>query len=82
VQPALAAALGLDLAASGLVAAALSIGLGVGGVAGGPLTDRYARRPLFCGAAALAALAGLGLALVPSFGGVLAASADRTRAGI
>ena len=75
VQPELAAALGLDLAASGLVAAALSLGLGVGVVAGGPLTDRFARRPLFCGAAALAALAGLGLALLPSFVGVLAASA-------
>jgi fucose permease len=75
VQPALAAALGLDLAASGLVAAALSLGLGVGVVAGGPLTDRCARRPLFCGAAALAAFAGLGLALLPSFAGVLAASA-------
>jgi len=75
VQPVLAASLGLDLAASGLVAAALALGLGVGVVAGGPLTDRCARRPLFCGAAALAALAGLGLSLSPSFGGVLAASA-------
>ena len=75
VQPALAAALGLDLAASGLVAAALSLGLGIGVVAGGPLTDRFPRRPLFCGAAALAAAAGLGAAAWPSFAGVLAAGA-------
>jgi fucose permease len=75
VQPALASALGLDLAASGLVASALSLGLGAGVVAGGPLADRLSRRPLFASAAALAALAGLGLALLPSFAGALAATA-------
>ena len=75
VQPALAAALGLDLAASGLVASALSLGLGVGVVTGGPLADRFPRRPLFAGAAALAALAGLALAAFPSFAGALAATA-------
>ena len=74
-QPALAAALGLDLAASGLVASALSLGLGVGVVAGGPLADRAARQPLFVAAAALAALAGLALPLAPSFAGALAATA-------
>jgi fucose permease len=74
-QPALAAALGLDLAASGLVASALSLGLGVGVVAGGPLADRFPRRPVFAGAAALAALAGLALAAFPSFAGALAATA-------
>ncbi len=75
VQPALATALGLDLAASGLVASALSLGLGVGVVAGGPLADRLPRRPLFAGAAALAALAGLALFALPSFAGALAATA-------
>ena len=74
-QPALAAALGLDLAASGLVASVLSLGLGVGVVAGGPLADRLPRRPLFAGAAALAALAGLALPALPTFAGALAATA-------
>jgi fucose permease len=74
-QPALAAALGLDLAASGLVASALSIGLGAGVVAGGPLADRLPRRPLFAGAAGLAALAALALPAFPSFAGALAATA-------
>jgi fucose permease len=75
VQPALAAALGVDLAASGLVASSLSLGLGVGVVAGGPLADRCARRPLFAGAAALAALAACAVPLAPSYAGALAAAA-------
>jgi len=74
-QPALAAALGLDLAASGLVASALSLGLGVGVVAGGPLADRLPRRPLFAASAGLAALAGLSLAAGGSFAAALAATA-------
>lgn len=74
-QPALEAALGLDLAASGLVASALSLGLGVGVVAGGPLTDRCARRPVFVAAAALAALAGLAVPLAPGYAGALAGAA-------
>lgn len=74
-QPALAAALGLDLAASGLVASALSLGLGVGVVAGGPLADRLPRRPLFVAAAGLAALAGLALAAGGGFAAALAATA-------
>jgi len=74
-QPALAAALGLDLAASGQVASALSLGLGVGVVAGGPLTDRFPRRPLFVASAGVAALAGLSLAATPSFAATLAATA-------
>ncbi len=74
-QPALAAALGLDLAASGLVASALSLGLGVGVVAGGPLADRLPRRPLFVSAAALAALAAAVLPAFPSFAGALLATA-------
>jgi fucose permease len=71
-QPDLAARLGLDLAASGLVASALSLGLGAGVVAGGPLADRFPRRPLFVGSAALAALAALAAALAPSYAGALA----------
>ena len=75
VQPALAAALGLDLADSGLVASALSLGLGVGVVAGGPLADRLPRRPLFAISAGLAGLAGLSLAGGGSFAAALAATA-------
>jgi fucose permease len=75
VQPALHAALGLDLAASGLVASALSLGLGVGVVLGGPLTDRLARKPLFAASAGLAAFSGLSLAGGGGFATVLAATA-------
>ncbi len=75
VQPALETALGLDLAASGLVASALSLGLGVGVVAGGPLADRLPRRPMFVGAAALAALSALALGAGGPYAGVLAATA-------
>jgi fucose permease len=74
-QPALAAALGLDLAASGLVASALSLGLGVGVVAGGPLADRLPRRPLFAASAGVAGLSGLALAGGGPFVAVLAATA-------
>jgi fucose permease len=74
-QPALAAALGLDLAASGGIAAALSLGLGAGVLAGGPLADRFPRRPLFVASAALAAAAALALGAAPGFAGALAATA-------
>ena len=75
VQPALAGALGLDLAASGGVASALSLGLGAGVVLGGPLADRLPRRPLFVASAGLAGLSGLSLAAGSSFAAVLAATA-------
>jgi fucose permease len=75
VQPALEAALGLDLAASGLVASALSLGLGLGVVAGGPLADRLPRKPVFVGAAGLAAAAALALVSGGPFAAVLAATA-------
>jgi fucose permease len=74
-QPDLQARLGLDLAESGLVASVLSLGLGAGVVAGGPLADRFARRPLFAGSAALAALAALAVLLEPTFTGALAGAA-------
>lgn len=57
LQPALAAAFGLDMAQSGLLASSLSLGIGVGVLGGGPLADRLPRRPLFVASAALAALA-------------------------
>lgn len=60
-QASLAAALGLDLAGSGLLASLLALGLGAGVVAAGPLFDRYPRRPLFVGSALLAAAALLGV---------------------
>jgi DHA1 family inner membrane transport protein len=56
-QADLAADLGLDLARSGLLVAALSLGLGVGVVGSGPLIDRRPRRPIFVAAALVAALA-------------------------
>jgi fucose permease len=51
--------LDLDYAAFGLLASALSLGLGVGILSAGPLTDRLPRRPLFglsCACVALACL--------------------------
>lgn len=54
-QPALAASLGLDLSESGLLAAGLSLGIGAGVLATGPLVDRAPRRPLFVAASAGAA---------------------------
>jgi MFS family permease len=56
-QADLAAALGLDLAASGMLAASLSLGIGAGVLVSGPLVDAVRRRPLFVGASAGAALA-------------------------
>ncbi len=65
-QNELQAALELDLARTGLLASTVIVGIGVGVLAGGPLVDRVARRPLFSVAAALA---GVTLVLVgPSFG--------------
>jgi fucose permease len=55
-QAQLAAALRLDLAASGLLAASLSLGIGVGVLVSGPLVDSLRRRPLFVAASAGAAL--------------------------
>jgi fucose permease len=46
-QAALAAALGLDLSASGLLVSTLSLGIGVGVLSTGPIVDRAPRRPLF-----------------------------------
>ena len=60
------ASLGLDLARSGLLVSSVMIGLGIGVLGGGPLVDRFPRRPLFFVAAGSA---GLSLAAVsPSLG--------------
>ena len=56
-QADLAADLRLDLAASGMLAATLSLGIGAGVLVSGPLVDRAPRRPLFVAASAAAALA-------------------------
>ncbi len=64
-QPAVAAALGLDLVESGLLASALSLGLGIGVVAAGPAVDRLPRRPLFCGAVLFGAA---GVVFLPGLG--------------
>lgn len=60
-QDALATAFDLDLTRTGLLAAVLSLGIGVGVLSGGPLVDRVPRRPLFVGATLLAAGALLGV---------------------
>lgn len=64
-QDAIAAALGIDLAASGLLASALALGLGAGMLSAGPLVDRFPRRPLL-----LAATLASGLALVSIDAGI------------
>jgi fucose permease len=56
-QAELARALSLDLSRSGLLASALSAGLGVGVVGAGPLFDRLRRRPLFVASLGIAAAA-------------------------
>ncbi len=48
---------GISLEEIGALAAALSLGLGAGIVLAGPAVDRWPRRPIFVGAAVLAALA-------------------------
>ncbi len=68
-QPAVAAALDLDLVESGLLASGLSLGLGIGVVLAGPAVDRLPRRPLFCAAAVFAAA---GVMLLPNLGGYTA----------
>jgi fucose permease len=85
-QGPLAASLGLDLAQTGLLAAALSAGLGFGIVAAGPIADRLPRRPAFAAAAGLAAAcllsahaqAGYAHALAAVAGAGLAAGALET----
>jgi fucose permease len=56
-QDALSRALDLDLAASGLLGAALALGAGFGVTGAGPIVDRYARRPLFVASLFVAAAA-------------------------
>jgi fucose permease len=65
-QDALAGALGLDLAASGLLASALALGLGAGMLSAGPLVDRFPRRPLLLAATLTSGIALL--AIDPSIG--------------
>jgi fucose permease len=80
-QAPLAAALGLDLARTGVLAAALSAGIGFGVVAAGPIADRWPRRPCFVAAAALGALCLLTTGSGSSFGLALAAVAGAGGAG-
>jgi fucose permease len=56
-QEALAEALSLDLGATGLLGALLSLGIAAGVLASGPVVDRYPRRPLFGAASVLGAAA-------------------------
>jgi fucose permease len=66
LQPAFAAAFGLDMAQSGLLASALSLGIGAGVLGGGPLADRLSRRSVFAASVTLAALASAGAAAAGS----------------
>jgi fucose permease len=61
-QAELSGALGQGMAETSLLASVLSLGLGVGVVASGPLFDRYPRRRLFAGSTLLAGAALLGVA--------------------
>jgi MFS family permease len=60
-QAALARDLSLDLSRSGLLGAALVLGIGAGVVGAGPLVDRYPRRPLWVFSTGLAGAALLGV---------------------
>lgn len=71
-QDALARALGLDLARSGLLASVLSLGIGAGMLAAGPLVDRLPRRPLFAGSTLVAGLALVAVEAELSFARLLA----------
>jgi fucose permease len=71
-QADLAAALRLDLAASGMLAASLSLGIGAGVLASGPLVDRARRKPLFVGASLGAALSLAGVSAEMGFPRALA----------
>jgi fucose permease len=74
-QADLATALALDLSASGLLGASLSLGIGAGVLVSGPLVDRGRRRPLFVGASAGAAAALLAVGPWIGFRGAFAALA-------
>ncbi len=75
-QADLAEALALDLAASGMLAASLSLGIGAGVLASGPLVDRARRRPLFAAASLGAALALAGVGAGMGFARALACLAS------
>ena len=55
-QAALADALDLSLARTGLLSSAMALGIGIGVVGAGPLFDRYPRRPLFVGSLGASAI--------------------------
>ncbi len=74
-QDALARDLSLDLTQTGLLASALSAGIGLGVLVAGPLVDRWPRRPLYLAATGLAALALSGFAAQMGFARALACSA-------
>jgi fucose permease len=71
-QAALARDLSLDLSRSGLLGAALVLGIGLGVVGAGPLVDRYPRRPLWVVSTGLAGAALLGVSHELGFGRMLA----------
>jgi fucose permease len=71
-QAALARDLSLDLSRTGLLGAALVLGIGLGVVGAGPLVDRYPRRPLWVISTGLAGFALLGVSQQLGFGRMLA----------
>ena len=74
-QPALAESLALDLSASGLLAASLSLGIGAGVLVSGPLVDRGARRLLFVASSAGATASLLAVRPEIGFAGAVASLA-------
>jgi MFS family permease len=56
-QAEIARDLGLDLAGSGLLGAALAVGIGAGVLVGGPVCDKLPRKPLYMAAAGLSGAA-------------------------
>lgn len=70
-QADLARDLQLDFARTGMLAAALAAGIGIGVVGAGPLFDRFARRPLFMGSTLLTGIALLSFGPSASFGEAL-----------
>lgn len=70
-QAELAHALNLDLAASGLLGAALALGALLGITGAGPLFDRFARRPLFVCGVLTSALALLSVSATMSYAGAV-----------
>ena len=70
-QAELARDLGLDLSATGLLGSVLALGLGIGVLIAGPLSDHWPRKPVFVGASVLTAVALLAVNRVHGYGALV-----------